>query len=538
MMTVWERYADDVLGGRVTVGVLVRQAAARFLRFQRDTRMVYCPDEIARVVSFFGTLRHFQGRSAGQPFTLEPWQQFVVAGIYGFRWLDTGVRVTTDVYLEMSRKQGKTAFAAGLCLYSMIADNEPGAEVYLAANSRDQAKIAYGFCSRFARRFNRKRSHLGIYRDNIQFVRTDSSLRVIAADASKLDGPNPSMYLLDEFHAARDTSMKDVLQSGTGMRRQPLSVIITSAGFDKLGPCYQMRTTCTEVLAGLKTDDSLFCMIFAMDEGDDWKDEHNWVKIAPNLGVTVSPDYLRRQVTKACNTPSEEVGIKTKNFNIWCDAEKVWIPEHYVLRAVHQRPLEDFRDCDCYAGVDLASTSDLTAAAFMVPRPEGVYYWLRYYLPEAALTENRFHQLYGEWRRAGALVVTPGNVTDYDFILNDIQDVGRVLSLRKVAYDAWNATQFVISATEAGLPMEPFSQGLGNFNRPTKEFERLILSGRCFLDNNVVSRHCIRNVVMARDRNGNTKPSKERQEKKIDGVIAMLEALGGYLLTPQYGEFW
>ena len=365
-----------------------------------------------------------------------------------------------------------------------------------------------------------------------------SLLQVFAADDSKLDGFNASMYLIDEYHAAKNTGLKDVLQSSQGMRDNPMAVIITTAGFDKLGPCYQYREMCTEVLSGLKENDTLFAAIFSPDEGDDWKDPETWQKSNPNLGITVKPQYLQTQVQSAINAPSEEVGIKTKNFNIWCDSETVWIPDHYILQTSASLEFEQFRGMDCYAGIDLSSTSDLTCADFMFPTADKYYFKTLYYLPEAALQEKRFKDLYGEWRRQGLITITPGNVTDYDYILNDLMRVRDIVYIQKIAYDAWNATQFVINAEEKGLPMEPFSQALGNFNRPTKELERLLLSGKAVIDNNQINRHCFRNVVMARDKNGNTKPSKQFEEKKIDGVIAKLEALGIYLVSPRYGEFY
>ncbi|MFV0323056.1 MAG: terminase large subunit [Bacteroides xylanisolvens] len=439
----------------------------------------------------------------------------------------------------MARKNGKSAFAAALCLYHLIADGESGAAVYLAANSRDQVKdSSWPLCSKFAKGLDPRSKRLEIQRDTIKFDMKNGILKVLAADASKLDGSNPSMFLLDEYHAAKNSEVKDVLQSGQGMRDDPVNIIITTAGFDKLGPCYQFRETCTEVLKDLKEDDTLFSLIYSLDEGDDWKDENVWAKSNPNLGVTVKIKYLREQVQKAVNSPSEEVGIKTKNINMWCDAETVWIPDHYILQASANLDFEQFRDMECYAGIDLSSTSDLTCADFMFPTKDKYYFKTLYYLPEAALQEKRFKDLYGEWRRQGLITITPGNVTDYDYILNDIMRIREIVFIQKIAYDSWNSTQFVINAEEKGLPMEPFSQALGNFNRPTKEMERLILSGKAVIDNNVINRHCFRNVTMARDRNGNTKPSKQFEEKKIDGVIAKLEALGIYLVSPRYGEFY
>lgn len=532
------KYAQDIISGKVVSGRFMKLAAERFFAFMEDDRYEFREEKTDEVIEFFSILRHFTGRHAGKPFLLQPWQQFVIASIYGFYIKADGSRLVKYVYIEISRKNGKTAFAAGLSLFHLIADGEMDAEVDLAANSKEQAKIAFKFCSQFAKGIDPKGKHLESYRDKVKYKEMLSLLQVFAADDSKLDGFNASMYLIDEYHAAKNTGLKDVLQSSQGMRDNPMAIIITTAGFDKLGPCYQYREMCTEVLQGLKENDALFAAIFSLDEGDDWKDPKNWEKSNPNLGITVKSQYLQTQVQSAKNTPSEEVGIKTKNFNIWCDSETVWIPDHYILNASANLSFEQFRDMDCYAGIDLSSTSDLTCVDFMFPTEDKYYFKTLYYLPETALQEKRFKDLYGEWRRQGLITITPGNVTDYDYILNDLMQVNNMVFIQKIAYDAWNATQFVINAEEKGLPMEPFSQALGNFNKPTKEMERLLLSGKAVIDNNVINRHCFRNVTMARDRNGNTKPSKQFEEKKIDGVIAKLEALGVYLSSPRYGEFY
>ncbi len=544
MADIWDTYCEDVASGKIIACHYIKLASIRFKKMKADSRFDFLIHKVKKVIDFFALLRHFQGRYAGKQFILQPWQQFIVAAIYGFYWKNTNTRVVTFVYIEMARKQGKTAFAAGLSLYHELADNEPAAEVYLAANSKDQAKIAYNFCKNFAMGLDRKGQFLKIYRDSITFDSTKSFMKVLAADSTKLDGPNPSMFLLDEYHAAKTTALKDVLQSGQGMRDNPMQMIITTAGFDKLSPCYEMRTIAIEILSGLKQDDSFFTVIYTLDNGDDWKLKSNWIKSNPNLGITVKEKYIKDQIQKAVNLPSEEVGIKTKNINLWCDAEDIWIPDSYIIHSTQKIDPEFFEGKECYVGIDLSSTSDLTAVTFMAPVIENdmtvLYFLVHFYLPESALEEKRFKELYGDWRRQKQLFVTPGNVTDYDYILNDIMDMQQKYGayIVSVAYDAWNATQFVINATDRGLPMKPFSQAIGNFNKPTKELERLILSGKTRICNNIIVRHCFRNVVMARDNNGNTKPSKKFEEKKIDGVITMIEALGAWLESPRYGEFY
>lgn len=534
-MKSYHQYAEDVLSGKIVACEPIKLACERYLSFLDDDRYEFREDVVDNKIKFYSILRHFKGKHSGKPFILEPWQQWIISNIYGFFNREDGSRLIQTAYIEIARKNGKTALAAGMGLDGLINDGEDGAEVYFAANSRDQVKIsAWPLCSNFAEGIDPKGKLLTVYRDTVKFDSTKSFLKVLASDSTKLDGPDPHMFILDEYHAAKNNSVKAVLESGQGNRENPLAIIITTAGFDKLGPCYELRDTAVDILHGLKEDDTFFCAIFTLDKEDDWKDEKVWIKSNPNLGVTVRPQYLKKEIRKAINTPSDEVNVKTKNLNIWCDSSEVWIPDSYIIEASKDVNLNDFKDAECHAGIDLSATSDLTCISYMIPHEGKFYFKTNYYLPEAALTEKRFKEQYQEWRRLGLLTITPGNVTDYDYILNDLMEASKTVYLSSVAYDQWNATQFVINATDNGLNMTPFAQNLGNFNKPTKELERLILSGNAILDNNVITRHCFRNVVMARDHNGNIKPSKKYEEKKIDGVISMLQALGAYLSNPRY----
>lgn len=531
------QYPADVLSGKVVAGEHIRLACERFFSLMEDDRYEFRPECVDNVIRLFLHLKHFKGRHSGSPFTLEPWQAWIVASIYGFYNLSDGSRLTQTVYIEVARKNGKTALAAGIGLNALFNDGEDGAEVYFAANSKDQVKIsAWPLCSNFAKTFDPKEKYLKVFRDTINFDKKLSWLKVLAADSTKLDGPNPSTFILDEYHAAKTNSLKAVLESGQGTRENPLEIIITTAGFDKLGPCYELRTTGTEILNGLKEDDSFFIAIYSLDKDDDWKDEKVWIKSNPNMDVTVKSSYLRKEVRKAMNTPSDEVNVKTKNLNLWCDSVDVWIPDDYILSCSSPIDFDTFSERDdCYAGIDLSATSDLACVSFMFPK-EKFYFKTLYYLPEEALLTKKNKEQYSEWVRNGYLKLTPGNVVDYDYILDDLLRMDKRFYLTKIGYDSWNATQFVINATDEGLAMEPVSQSIGNFNRPTKEMERIILSGNAVIDNNPITRFCFKNVVMKIDSNGNTKPSKEYKDKKIDGVIAMIEALGVYLLTPQYSN--
>lgn len=533
-MKQYYQYAEDVINGKIIAGENTILSCKRFKNDLLRSDLVFKENVVDRAIIFIGTLKHFTGKSSGKNFILEGWQQFIVANIIGWYWKDTNTRRFTSSYIEVSRKNGKTALAAALCIYFLVADGEDGAEVDLAANSKEQAKIAFNFCSKFAQQLDPKGKVLKPYRDSVLMDINSSKLKVFAADDSKLDGFNASFGLVDEYHSAKNSKVRDVIKSSMGMRENPHLCTITTAGFDKTLPCFQLRTTAIEILNGLKVDDEFFIMIYSLDIKDDWQDQNNWIKCTPNLDVTVTSKYIKSQVQSAINNPSEEVGVKTKTLNLWCDVSDVWIPDDYIVKYSKSINLEDFKDSICYCGVDLAATSDLTAVAYLVIKDDKYYFKIHYYLPESALIEKTDKELYKYWKQQNILTVTAGNVTDYDYITNDMMKYSNIVNIQAVGYDKYNATQWAIDSTEKGLPLQEYSQSLANFNKPTREFERLILSGKVIIDNSDINRFCFRNVELKSDHNGNVKPNKAVKKKKIDGVIAMLEALGMYLEVPRY----
>ena len=533
-MKGYYRYVEDVASGKVIVGGNIKLAIQRFQMDLQREELEFREDVVDGAIDFISTLKHFTGKSSGQNFILEDWQAFIVANIVGWYWKDTDNRRYSSSYIEISRKQGKTALAAALCLYFLIADGEDGAEVDLAANSKEQAKIAFSFCSTFTKQLDPKAKYLKAYRDSILLDANNSKLKVFAADDSKLDGFNASFGLIDEYHSAKNSKVRDVIKSSMGMRQNPHLCTITTAGFDKTLPCYKLRSTAIDILNGLKEDDSMFIAIYCLDEDDEWMDEKNWVKCSPNLDVTVTSKYIREQVQSAINNPSEEVGVKTKTLNLWCDSAKVWLPETYIIKASKNVDWNSLKDYPCYVGVDLASTSDLTAVSYLVVKDGQYYFKTDYYLPESALKEKADRELYKYWKQMGLLQITEGNVTDYDYITNDLMKYSNIVNIQKVGYDKYNSTQWAITATELGLPLEEYPQTLGNFNKPTREMERLLLSGKAVVDNNEITRWCFKNVTLKSDYNGNVKPNKSINAKKIDGAISMIQALGMYLDTPHY----
>lgn len=529
-----KKYANDVLAGKIRACEHIKNACRRYLSF--FDKYEYRDDEVNKVINFIQKLKHFTGKHNGKNFILSSWQVWIISSIFGFYKSD-GSRLTNTVYCELARKNGKTAFISAISLYCLAVD-EHGAEVDCLANSAKQANILFQMSCNFASSIDPKNKYFKRYRSMIKFDKTKSFMQVLAADASGNDGYNSSFFCLDEAHEQRDSRLWDVMASSQGMRENPLGVIITTAGFNKYLFCYEFRKTCVEILSGVTSDDSTFAAIYTLDEGDDWKDENNWIKSNPNLGITVQKEYISRQIKQAELNPSLEIGVRTKNLNIWCDTSEIWISNELLLKHTEQIDFNQFEEESvCFVAVDLAAVSDLTAMSVFIPYEGKFYFKTFYYLPESTLVGNPNSRIYMDWKNQGYLKITPGNVTDYDYVTRDILALQENFLIDHVYYDPYNATQWAIDATNAGLPLESFNQNIANFNRPTKEFERSLKLGRVIIDDNPITRWCFSNVSLKEDHCSNMKPFKgEGKAGKIDGVISMLEALGGYLLQPQYSN--
>lgn len=530
------KYINDVIEDKIIVSNTIKQAVKRIIRLSEKEEYYIDIDAVDRVIQFISLIRHYLGKHSGEQFKLLQWQQFMIFVIYGLKHKKDNTRVTRNVYIQMARKNGKSALCAALSLYHLIADNEQASQIFFAANSREQAKILLDITSNFAKSLDPKNKLLTIYRDTIKLK--NNFIKVVSADTSKLDGYNLSFAVIDEVHEAKDSRMSDIISSSMGMREQPLLIEITTAGFNQFSYCKEKYNTAKEILQGIKEDDSLQAFIYELDEDDNWDNPSIWVKANPCLGVTVTTDYLENEIQKAKNTSSLEVSVKTKNLNMWVQSSSVWISDNIINKSIQNIDLNYFKDKEVvgYIGVDLSAVADLTAISLLIHYNEKYYFKQYYFLPEDSVGNNENSELYKKWRRMKLLNVTSGNVTDYDYITALIKKINEVIPIEKIAYDSWNATQWAIQATSEGLPLEPFSQALGNFNRPTKEFERLILSDKIVIDNNEITKFCLRNVVIKQDHNDNSKPVKQQRENKIDGVIAMLQSLGILLQQPLYNN--
>ena len=336
--------------------------------------------------------------------------------------------------------------------------------------------------------------------------------------------------LVDEYHEADTSAVKDVLKTAMGNRRNPIQCVVTTRGFDMSKPCYTLDQYAQQVLSGEKKDDTLFAMIFTLDEGDDWRDPSVWQKANPNLGITVSTQYIAGELAKAEASTTDEINYRTKLMNQWVESKTIWISDDRIVAAMEPMDWERFRNLPCYIGLDLAAVSDITSVAYLWPIDGKYYFKVVNYLPSDALATKENSVRYREFDMRGELTIFPdSNVTDYDRILDDIKAVAEVCPVMLISYDQWNSTQMIINATNYGFNCSPFSQSLSSFNRPTKEFERAMLQGSVVMDRNECVRWAFRNVLIKTDAHENQQIIKATAMSKIDPAVSMMMALGGYL---------
>lgn len=541
-------YAQRVIDGTEVAGRLERRAAERFVRDlarQGTDGFPFVLDEAAgaRACQFLELLPHIKGQWAKPVFVdgtfqhgrlkLEDWQVFGVVQVFGWRHRDTGLRRFRRWYEEVARKNAKSTKAAGVLLYMLVADDEPGAHVYSAATTGDQAREVFDVARNMAIRLPefQRRFGVDVGKHDIVVADSASSCRPLNAEGSTLDGLNIHCAVVDELHAHKTRAVYDVLDSATGARAQPLIMMITTAGSDRAGICYEQRDYTIKVLDGVIEDETWFGAIFTLDEDDDWRDPVNWRKANPNLGVSVLRDDLEAAARKATAMPSAVSGFLTKRLNVWVNADSAWMDMQAWDRCADRSLVVDrVKHLPCVVGLDLASKVDVAAEVRLFHDEEADRYFLipTFWLPERAI-EIGTNSQYDGWRRSGHLQVSDGEVIDFDLIEEDLRADAAALQLVEVPYDPWQATQLAGHMLEEGLPMVEYRQTVQNMSEPMKQLEALILQGKLVHDGNPMMTWMISNVVCHRDAKDNVYPRKERHENKIDGPVAAIMALGRLL---------
>jgi len=481
-----------------------------------------------RAVRFFEHyIVHIKGKWAGEPFTLERWQKNdIITPLFGCKRPD-GSRQYRTCYIEIPRKNGKSSLCSGIALYLLYADNEPSAEVYSAAADTKQAAIVFNVAKGMAMASKSLMSRGQIYRNSIFIPRTASAYQVLSADAYTKHGLNAHGIIFDELHAQPNRELWDVLATSTGARTQPLTVAITTAGFDRNSICWELHEYARRIKEGVIEDDSFLPVIYAADEGDDWRDPKTWRKANPNIGVSISEDYLKRECAKAENVPAYENTFRRLHLNQWTQQESRWLPMAAWEACGGQVIPEMLKGKPCYAGLDLSSTTDITALVLAFPVDGAVKLLSYFWIPGDNILERakRDHVPYDLWVKQGLVYATDGNVIDYSFIVAKIAELRKQYALKEIAFDRWGAAKIVQELTELGVAVVPFGQGFASMAGPSKELLRLVLAGKLEHGGNPVMRWMADNAVVKTDPAGNIKPDKAKSTQRIDGIVAAVMAL-------------
>ena len=552
--SVGHNYALDVVTGKIPAAKYVAKACQRYLTdldTAEERGLEFKPKTAQAYITFFQrAIRHTVGEWDGKPFDPLPWQQFILWNLYGW-FREDGTRRFNYAYITVARKNGKTTLMAGCALAALFFDQEKAAEVYFAATKKDQAKIGFDEAQRMVSISPPLRKHLRAGKHDIKAPTLSARCTYLSSERDTLDGLNIHFAGIDEYHAHPTDGVANVLRSGMQARRNPLHLTITTAGFNRESPCYEMQKTCKEILDGVKHDDAQFALIYELDEDDDWTDSSTWIKANPSLGVALRPQLLESQLQQAINLGgSREVEFKTKHLNKWVTASKTWIQDE--IWSANERQ-EDLTGRICWGGLDLASVSDMTALVMVYPDGEGYHVRGHYFMPSDTIDnilDREPSHIYRTFLDLPNFHVTDGNVTDYAAIrrlvsgvmnLPDGQEVdGSSLmhnyQIEKIAFDRYNSTQIAIDLVDDGVPLTPFGQGFVSMSSPTKQLEVLVRTGKVWHDGDPVLRWALGNVELKMDPAGNIKADKQKSGGKIDPIVAMVMGIGEHMKTPQETE--
>lgn len=540
-------YVAGVLDGSIVACKWIRLACERFRR-DLDRSAADDPafpyefdiDKAERLCRFVSKFPHVKGRWAAKRdlFDPRPWQCFYYASIGGWVHKETGLRRFRKARLYVPRKNGKSLMAAPLALYMLAADNEPGAEVFSGATNEKQAWEVFGPAKQMATLTPAFIEHFGVQINAKSIVIPGSLAKFEPIIGKPGDGSSPHCSITDEYHEHADDTQLATMETGMGARTQPLSLVVSTAGDNISGPCRDDWLECQRMLEQVIEDDTLFALIYTIDQDDEWDSEEALRKANPNFGISVSAEFLLGQLREAVNNARKQGHFKIKHLNVWVQARDAFI-NMQQWRAVSDpsKKWEDYAGRECFVGMDLASKIDLTALEFLFDEPDGsCTRFGRYYLPRATVDapENAH---YRAWEANGWLTVTEGNLTDYAQILDDLKQIACEVEVKEIAFDPHNATMLVTALEDEGFVTVEFGPTVLNFSEPMKQIEALIRDGKLHHNGDPVMEWAMSNVTAKVDRKDNVFPNKERPENKIDPFVALCMAMGRRLASEGSHDF-
>lgn len=563
------QYAQDVVDGTLPACKFIILACQRYFRMaeQAESRgWHFDKDKAQNAIDFFSYLEPSIGEFAGKPIELMPWQQFILWNLFGWYKSEDNTRLFREAYIEIPRKNGKSTFASGIGLYMLMADGEPGAQVFSAATKKEQAKVIWDEAVLMVKASRTLQEHLQCYQTAIVHEASHSKFSPLSSDDEKMSGKNIHCGLIDELHEHTNRKVYDILKTSLGTRVQPLIFSITTAGYDRESICWRQHAYGEKVLTGNLDDEgsqAFFVYMAALDAGADCFDEKEWLKCNPALGACKKLNYMRQMASQAKSEPTALNAFLRYELNQWTQQDTRFMPmDKWDLcsgdpkldyNEVIDAAEESLAGRDGYGGLDLSSTGDVTAFVMLFPpcselkelgpdpdnpkqKKEAVLRkaddkWrilCRFWIPEENVKKRSEYDRvpYDTWARFGIVTLTPGNVIDYDFVREEVRNLSIRHHIQECAFDRWNATQIVQQLTNDGLTMVEFGQGYRSMSAPTKELLRLVLSEQIVHYGNPCLRWMADNLVVSQDPAGNYKPDKAKSTEKIDGMVALVMALG------------
>lgn len=538
-------YARSVVAGEIVAGPLVRLACKRHLNDLENGHergLHWSPRKAARIYDFFE--RFLVIEETGEPFRLQPWQCFLLGSLFGWLGPD-GFRRFRTAYIEVGKGNGKTPIAAGLGLFGLFADGEPSAEIYSAAPVKDQASYLFNGAKAMMEASPMIRRRLSALKSSLVDRKSHSFFRPVSSEHRGLDGKRVHLALVDELHEHPSSTVVDKMRAGFKGRRQPLIFEITNSGYDRQTVCWEHHEMSRQILEGALENDSWFAFVAGLDDGDDWKqDKTCWIKANPNLGVSIKESYLEGLVKEAIQMPAKENIVARLNFCVWTEQDTRAIVMSDWHACKQDFAAKDLLGQDCFGGLDLSATTDITAWVLIFP------YWQdrkgeqvsacrllpTFWIPEARVDflEKRDHVPYRQWAQRGYVQLTPGNIVDYDYVREMIkQDMSR-FNLQEAAYDPWNCRETAAKLQAEGLKMVEMRQGAPTMSEPTKQFLAFILDRRIAHNGHPVLTWMASNLVTTQDAHGGICPNKAKSTKKIDGIVAAIEGFARAGLAEDY----
>ena len=516
---------------------VVTRMAIRKLKKYKPTKFKakdshYDKDAADYAVMFIESLCHTKGTWAGKPFELIDWQEQIIRDLFGIL-KPNGYRQFNTAYVEIPKKMGKSELAAAVALLLTCGDGEERAEVYGCAADRQQAAIVFDVAADMVRMCPAlsRRVKILASQKRIIYKPTNSFYQVLSAEAYSKHGFNIHGVVFDELHTQPNRKLFDVMTKGSGdARMQPLYFLITTAGTDTHSICYETHQKAKDILEGRKIDPTFYPVIYGADESEDWTDPKVWKKANPSLGITVGIDKVRAACESARQNPGEENAFRQLRLNQWVKQAVRWMPMEKWDACAFAVNEDDLEGRVCYGGLDLSSTTDITAFVLVFPPTDEddryvvlPYFWI----PEDSmdLRVRRDHVPYEVWERQGYLMTTEGNVVHYGYIEKFIERLGEKFNIREIAFDRWGAIQMVQNLEGMGFTVVPFGQGFKDMSPPTKELMKLVLEKRIAHGGHPVLRWMMDNIYIRTDPAGNIKADKERSTEKIDGAVATIMAL-------------